>query len=88
MFYLFSFCFEGPLGLATGSATALGGSVLVDDCMVHLPDMGNNWPEWKAQSFGDIDVDNSTYVTPPYIPPSLLPSLLSHSLCIARGPLR
>ena len=35
---------DGPLGVNTGSAASLTSNVVVEDCMQHLPDMGNNWP--------------------------------------------
>ena len=36
----------------------------VSECYQHLPDMGNSWPEWKAQTYGyrDHPDDNHTWV--------------------------
>ena len=42
----------GEAASNAGGLLRVSEAVVVDDCYEHLPDMGNSWPQWKAQAFG------------------------------------
>lgn len=48
---------NGPLGVRSGSAKALGPVIRVKECFGHKPDLGNSFPHWRAQSYGLVTSD-------------------------------